>query len=127
MAGPSPQALDGRGAASKMDEWASFYQAEMPMLIRYLLKCFGNTDIRDAADAAQSAFTELFTNWDEVHNPRAWLRKVAFRQVLRQQREYPLDALQREPAVLPASARLELREEEQAVLDGLRRLPPKQG
>lgn len=106
-------------------EWAACYQAEMPQLVRYLMKCFGDSDMRDAADAAQSAFTELFANWSAVRNPRAWLRKVAFRQMLRQHArgEYPLEALRQEPAVLSASARLEIREEEQAVLDALRQLP----
>jgi RNA polymerase sigma factor (sigma-70 family) len=106
-------------------EWAACYKAEMPRLIRYLMKCSGDSDMRDAADAAQTAFTELFANWSTVHSPPAWLRKVAFRQMLRQRASagYPLDALRQEPAVPPASMRLELREEHQAVLDRLGQLP----
>jgi RNA polymerase sigma-70 factor (ECF subfamily) len=105
--------------------WADLYKAEMPRLVRYLMKCFGNSDMRDAADAAHNAFAELFTNWDAVRSPRAWLRTVAFRQMLRQnaRAEYPLDMLRQEPTTVPASARLELREETQAVLHGLRQLP----
>jgi RNA polymerase sigma factor (sigma-70 family) len=64
-----------------------------------------------------------------VRSPRAWLRTVAFRQMLLQtaSSEYPLDAAPRVPAaVLPASARIELREQEQAVLAALRQLPWKQ-
>ena len=97
----------------------------MPRLVRYLMKCFGDSDMRDAADAAHNAFVELFTKWDTVRSPRAWLRTVAFRQMLRQNAsaEYPLDMLRQEPATAPASARLELREETQAVLHGLRQLP----
>ena len=97
----------------------------MPRLVRYLMKCFGDSGMRDAADAAHNAFVELFTNWDTVRSPRAWLRTVAFRQMLRQNAsaEYPLDVLRQEPATVPASARLELREETQAVLHGLRQLP----
>jgi len=106
-------------------EWAACYEAEMRQLIRYLMKCFGDSDMRDAADAAQSAFTELFANWSTVRNRRGWLRTVAFRQMLRQHAsaEFPLDALTREPAATPASMRLELREEEQTVLNQLRQLP----
>jgi len=37
--------------------------------------------------------------------------------------EYPLDILRQEPTAVPASARLELREETQVVLHGLRQLP----
>ena len=79
----------------------------------------------DAADAAHNAFVELFTNWDTVRNPRAWLRTVAFRQMLRlnASTEYPLDLLRKEPDTVPASARLELREETRAVLHGLGQLP----
>ena len=97
----------------------------MPRLVRYLMKCFGDSGMRDSADAAHNAFVELFTNWDTVRSPRAWLRTVAFRQMLRQNAsaEYPLDVLRQEPATVPASVRLELGEETQAVLDGLRQLP----
>ena len=105
--------------------WEDLYKAEMPRLVRYLMKCFGDSDMRDAADAAHSAFVELFTNWDTVRSPRAWLRKVAFRQMLRQNvsAEYPLDMLRQEPATVSASARLELREETQVVLHALQQLP----
>jgi RNA polymerase sigma factor (sigma-70 family) len=94
----------------------------MPQLIRYLMKCFAESDMRDAADAAQSAFAELFTKWNTIRSPRAWLRTVAFRQMLRQPVEYPLD-VHLEPSAHPASALLELREQEHQVLAALRRLP----
>jgi RNA polymerase sigma-70 factor (ECF subfamily) len=112
-------------ASVLQEEWDACYRAEMPRLIRYLMKCFGDSDMHDAADAAQSAFTELFAKWNTVRNPRPWLWKVAFRQVLRQNASpgYPLDMLRQEPATAPASARLELREETQAVLGALRQLP----
>jgi len=115
----------GSVASVLQRSWEDLYKAEMPRLVRYLMKCFGDSGMRDAADAAHSAFVELFTKWDAVRSPRAWLRKVAFRQMLRQNAsaEYPLDVLRHEPATVPASARLELGEETQAVLDGLRQLP----
>lgn len=109
-------------AAALQAEWEACYRKEMPQLIRYLMKCFGESDMRDAADAAQSAFAELFTKWNTIRSPRAWLRTVAFRQMLRQPAEYPLDA-HSEPSVLPASSPLELREQEQQVLSALRQLP----
>ena len=101
-------------------EWDDVYRAEMPRLVLYLMKCFGDSGMRDAADAAQSAFIELFAKWNTVRSPRAWLRTVAFRQMLRQNAsaEYPLDVLRHEPATVPASARLELGEETQAVWAG---------
>ncbi len=113
-------------AASMLhEEWDACYRAEMPRLIRYLMKCFGDSDMHDAADAAQSAFTELLAKWNTVRSPRAWLRTVAFRQMLRQNASagYPLDMLRQEPAMVPASAQLEVREETQAVMGWLRQLP----
>jgi RNA polymerase sigma factor (sigma-70 family) len=109
-------------AGALQAEWEACYRAEMPRLIRYLMKCFGESDMRDAADAAQSAFAELFMKWSTVRTPRAWLRTVAFRQMLRQPPDYPLD-VHSEPSVLPASSALELREQEQQVLAALRQLP----
>jgi RNA polymerase sigma factor (sigma-70 family) len=127
---PSASLRTGAIATEKRDpvvgalqaEWEACYRVEMPKLIRYLMKCFGESDMRDAADAAQSAFAELFAKWNTVRSPRAWLRTVAFRQMLRQPAEYPLDA-HSEPSALPASSALELREQEQQVLSALRQLP----
>lgn len=109
-------------------EFAACYVAEMPYLIRYLQKCFDDADFQDAADAAQNAFTALLTDWDSVRNPRAWLRTVAFREMLRRpaRAEYPLDTAHREPESLPASRQVELREQEQTVLSAIRQLPLRQ-
>jgi RNA polymerase sigma factor (sigma-70 family) len=120
----APGQHDSIDSVSKV-EWAACYQAEMPYLIRYLLKCFGSADIDDAADAAHSAFLELLTKWDNVRNVRAWLRTVAFREMLRQPARggYPLDSLPSQLVVSSASEQLELREQEQTVMAALRKLP----
>src|SRR5262249_2504098 len=111
-----------RVAGALQAEWEACYRAEMPQLIRYLMKCFGESDMRDAADAAQSAFAELFAKWSTVRSPRSWLRTGAFRQMRRQPAKYPLD-VHSEPSGLPAPAALELREQEGKVLAALRQLP----
>jgi len=97
----------------------------MPYLIRYLVRCFDSADISDAADAAHNAFAELFVKWDTVENPRAWLRKVAFRQMLRQpvKGECSLDTPHKEPVVLSSAAQLELHEDERMILNALKKLP----
>jgi RNA polymerase sigma factor (sigma-70 family) len=120
----TPDECDSVVSVSRV-EWAACYQAEMPYLIRYLLKCFDNADIHDAADAAHSAFAELFTKWDTVHNPRAWLRTVAFRQMLRQpvKGEYLLDTSPQQLIVPSVSEQLELREREREVIAALHELP----
>jgi RNA polymerase sigma factor (sigma-70 family) len=109
-------------------KWAECYQTEMPYLIRYLIRCFDSAEIRDATDVAHNAFAELFEKWDTVQYPRAWLRKVAFRQMLRQpvRSEYSFDTGHKEPVALSAAAQLELREDEKMVLDALGELPPTQ-
>ena len=52
----------------------------MPYLMLSLMKCGANE--QEAADAAQKAFWLLLRKWNTVSNPRAWLRTVAFRQLL---------------------------------------------
>jgi RNA polymerase sigma factor (sigma-70 family) len=122
-------ALDDRqwdsDASALRAEWDACYRRLMPGVVRYLMKCFGDSDMRDAADAAHSAFTELFAKWDTVRDPRPWLWTVAFRQMLRQNARpgYPLDMLRQEPTAAPASEQLELREETRAVLARLLQLP----
>jgi RNA polymerase sigma factor (sigma-70 family) len=130
-AGPRARPARVSGLAARRDmavkapmaEWVACYKAEMPPLIRYLMKCFDGSDVRDAADAAQSAFAELFTRWDDVRSPRTWLRTVAFRQMLRKPADYPLGASCATPLTHAASAQLELREQEMEVLAALRELP----
>lgn len=109
------------------EEWAACYRSEMPYLVRYLMKTFGDFDIQDAADAAHSAFVELLKQWDNVDSRRGWLRTVGFRMMLQQsaRREYPMDALPLELASLD-SAVFELGEQEREVLAALHRLPLKQ-
>jgi len=103
-------------------EWEACYRAEMPQLVRYLTKCFGESDMSDAADAAQSAFVELFTKWEIVSSPRAWLRTVAFRQMIRRPVGYPLDERSQAP-LLSAPVNFDFREQEREVLAVLRQLP----
>lgn len=120
----TPAKRDSVDSVSRV-EWAACYLAEMPYLIRYLQKAFGSSDIDDATDAAHSAFAELFTKWDTVHNPRAWLRTVAFRKMLQRsaQREEPLDTLPPQLIVPSSSEQLELREQERELIAVLRELP----
>jgi RNA polymerase sigma factor (sigma-70 family) len=113
------------GPGSHIDiAYAMCYEAEMPRLLRSLLRAGASE--HNAADAAQHAFTALLRRWGTVHDPGPWLRTVAFRQLLRQARwrEEPI----REQAhaarlALPFAARIELREEEQRVLAVIRQLP----
>ena len=66
----------GPREAAADPEFATCYQAEMPALISFLIKCGANPG--DAAETAQEAFRELFEQWKTVDKPKLWLRKVAF-------------------------------------------------
>jgi RNA polymerase sigma factor (sigma-70 family) len=107
-------------------EFATYYHAEMPALIGFLIKCGANH--HDAADAAQEAFLELFRQWQDVRKPRQWLRTVAFRIFLHQPvgNTSPLETAQDIPGPLSASAHFDFREEERLVLDVLNQLPTTQ-
>ena len=103
-------------------EYAMLYQAEKPRLMRYLIQC--GASYHDAEDAAQRALAALYVNWEAVRSPKAWLRKVAARELVRasSSAERPvgdhsqLDA----PAAL---AEVESLIEQDAVLSAIRQLP----
>lgn len=76
-----PQGIPGPREAAADPEFATCYQAEMPALISFLIKCGANPG--DAPEAAQEAFRELFEQWKTVDKPKLWLRKVAFPVFLR--------------------------------------------
>jgi RNA polymerase sigma factor (sigma-70 family) len=122
MAGLSPQSPRDRADASQT-EFELFYQAEMPRLMSYLILC--GTDRDDAEDAVQYAFVQLLHQWQTVHVPTAWLRKVAFRKALqmRARNDRPLEPGYDRPGGQPASERIEHDEEAHAVLGALSRLP----
>ena len=122
MAGLFPQLPRDRADAPQA-EFELFYQAEMPRLMSYMILC--GTDRDDAEDAVQYAFVQLFHQWQTVHAPSAWLRKVAFRKALQMQarNERPLEPGYDGACGQPASERIELNEEAEAVLAALSRLP----
>ena len=122
MAEHSFQSRRDRDDAPQAD-FALFYQAEKPRLMRYLIM-FG-ADSHDAEDAVQYAFVQLLHQWETVRTPEAWLRKVASRKALQMQarNERPLEPGYDEPGGQPTSERIELTEEAETVLAALSRLP----
>jgi RNA polymerase sigma factor (sigma-70 family) len=122
--GPQKEIAPRRSAPTDVShvEFAIFYEAEMPRLVRYLVKC--GISEHDAQEAAQHAFEELFKQWDSVRSPKAWLRTVAFRMLHKAhvKNERLLGGYD-QPGALRTSARIELREEADAVLSALLQLP----
>ena len=82
----------------------------------------------EAADVAQTAFTEAFPVWPTIRCPRAWLRQVASRIYYRQlnRAETPVESLPDGQGPLSAAVATELRDEARTVLAALASLPPRQ-
>ncbi|MGH3634227.1 MAG: sigma-70 family RNA polymerase sigma factor [Acidothermaceae bacterium] len=62
------------------DDFAEFYQAELPRLVAQLYGLIG--DRSEAEEAAQEAFIRAWTHWQRVSqydDPRAWTLTVAHR------------------------------------------------
>ena len=73
------------------DEYAAFYRAEYPHVVRtcYLIV----HDRQRAEEAAQEAFIQLLTHWSKVsryQQPGAWVRRVAIRIATRSARREQL-------------------------------------
>jgi RNA polymerase sigma-70 factor (sigma-E family) len=87
-------------------EYAWFFRTEFPSVLRtvYLI-------LRDrgrAEDIAQDAFIQLYTHWRKVsryERPDAWVRRIAIRMAVRQQRRDRLRTVLERKEVEPASDR----------------------
>lgn len=106
-------------------EYAMVYQAEFPRLVRYLIQCGANW--HDAQDAAQHALIALHKQWATVHNPRPWLRTVAFREFIgaRDADKRSLEGHDQLRAP-QGPADIESFLEQDAALSAIRQLPPLQ-
>lgn len=63
-------------------EFDEFFRSDLLPLIAFLRKA--GFEREDAQDAAAEAMTCAFRRWRTVQQPRAWVRKVAFRIAARQ-------------------------------------------
>ena len=114
---PQPGVPFGPCEATVADpEFATCYQAEMPALISFLIKCGAEPD--DAPETAQDAFRELFGQWKTVGVPKQWLRRVAFPIFLRRpvRNAAAPEEDHREPAFAGVSSRFDFGEEERSFI-----------
>jgi RNA polymerase sigma factor (sigma-70 family) len=68
-------------------EYAWFFRAEFPSVLRTVFLIL--RDRGRAEDIAQDAFMQLYTHWRKVsryERPEAWVRRVAIRMAVRQQK-----------------------------------------
>jgi DNA-directed RNA polymerase specialized sigma24 family protein len=124
---PRPGTSSGPREATVADpEFATCYQAEMPELIGFLIRCGAEPD--DAPEAAQDAFRELFEQWKTVGEPKPWLRKAAFPIFLRRpvrNASAPAESHD-EPAAPGPPSRFDFGEGERAFIALTRLLPTAQ-
>ncbi len=77
----------GGGAPKEGDEhseFATFFRSEYRAVVRTLM--FAGASAEEAQDATQDAMTEIFLQWDRVHQPKAWVRKAALNRYIRSAR-----------------------------------------
>jgi RNA polymerase sigma-70 factor (ECF subfamily) len=108
--GASRTAAPHEAVAGPDDEFAAFFQAEYPALIRsvYLIV----RDREQARDIAQDAFVQLFSRWRRIsryERPDAWVRRVAVRMAVRTiRREGRRQQMERQLDSTPPSGPLDL-------------------
>ncbi|MFF3709364.1 sigma-70 family RNA polymerase sigma factor [Streptomyces phaeochromogenes] len=109
----------------KQQDFSKYYAEHMGKLIRHLMR--QGAEPHEAAEAAQSAFVEAYGNWRKIEYPGPWLRRVAFRLLLRQPIREVLSGELPDTASPQCPVRnVEIRQEEERVLAALSELPPAQ-
>lgn len=112
--------------ATSRAAFALCYEQQLTPVIRFLMR--NGAGVHEAADAAQSAFVLAYEAWHTIDHPRAWLRRVAFRQLLRLRpsKEHPYAAVPDLPGGRCPISAVELGEQEARVFEALGWLPPRQ-
>jgi RNA polymerase sigma-70 factor (ECF subfamily) len=87
-------------------EFTLFYTDQMPRLVTFLIVQGAGRTV--AADLAQDVMTDVYRQWDDLDNPRAWIRTVATRAWWRWIRKNrAVDLSHRLDELLPATSRAE--------------------
>ncbi len=108
--------------------FSDFYQAELPQLLRFLVKQGATWE--ESWDAAQDAFLEAYRRWDSIAYPRAYIRTTGWRAYVHR-RQRAVEDVRRATGDLdwlprPCFADLQLGEGEALVLAALAGLPERQ-
>jgi RNA polymerase sigma factor (sigma-70 family) len=81
--GPSVSALYSLSGSKEkagvvcQDDFDEFYRREIGPLVAFVRRAgFG---WHQACDAAQEAMVRAYATWSELHQPRAWVRRTAYR------------------------------------------------
>jgi RNA polymerase sigma factor (sigma-70 family) len=111
-------------------DFEDFVRAERSRLIRFLMN--NNASVHEAEEAAQRALIEAWRKWETIMSPRAWVYRVALRELWKSatgtgvSREQ-LAADPPEKAYAPSAAdTAEITEWEREVCAEIAQLPPQQ-
>jgi RNA polymerase sigma factor (sigma-70 family) len=124
---PEEAVASGQDLSDVSDvEFAMLYQAEKPLLVRYLMQ--SGATFHDAEAAAQVALADLYKQWKTVRSPRSWLRIVAPRKLSQGKAGVAEIALEGQdpPGTLPDPADIESLQRD-TVVSAILKLPPLQG
>lgn len=126
--GPLAQAPASLSPSSSQDraDFAHLYRDLMPRLTIFVMRHGANG--HDALEAAQAAFALAWESWETIDHPQAWLRSVAYRQLLKQrdQREHAHENLPDRPGSRCPAEAVEMEAQEVLVLNILAALPMRQ-
>nr|WP_231935331.1 sigma-70 family RNA polymerase sigma factor [Micromonospora viridifaciens] len=102
------------------NEYAACFEQERLPLVKFLINRGASS--QDAFDAAHQAFVEAWRRWEQIQNPRAWLRKVAIRSL--KSIAQPTTSLpERYDIADPAPTGMQLSDETSDLMKALRQLP----
>ncbi|MFE6166154.1 RNA polymerase sigma factor [Streptomyces sp. NPDC056486] len=120
QAAPSPTSSKARA------DFAHHYRSLMPGLTVFVIRHGANG--HEALEAAQAAFALAWESWETIGHPQAWLRRVAYRQLLKQraQRETAQEELPDWPGGPCPAETVELGAQEALVVTVLASLPMRQ-
>jgi RNA polymerase sigma factor (sigma-70 family) len=90
-ADPADLLLPAAQVPGEIVDFARFYRNQMPTLVSFLL--YQGASFEEAADIAQYVMTELFKRWEQVEFPKAWIRRVGTRTLIRRSTELRAELL----------------------------------
>ncbi|WP_165964135.1 sigma-70 family RNA polymerase sigma factor [Actinomadura sp. KC216] len=106
-------------------EFSEWFERDFPRLVGFVMTLGAGQCA--AEDAAQTAFAEAYARWDDIAQPRAWVRTVATRAFYRDQKA-TLTADESVPLIAAGTDEDHADQiaERDLVLAALRTLPPRQ-
>jgi RNA polymerase sigma-70 factor (ECF subfamily) len=109
------------------EEFSDFYRATLRPLVQFLIN--QGSSIHLAADIAQETMARAYRRWTEIDHPRAWVHKVASRELVRHFSrvvEEPTDSVPEPSSLAPRPDTAGEWEVRQVTLHVLQALPPRQ-